>query len=253
MHTILLEAILTTAACRSYAQSFADFHSHRAGLESNHPFTILRAIVCRWSIVIPLLLCCWLRKSFVQPTFLWALCQIHPDKDALSVIIESFAAAAKSNSVLMGQTVSASDHQRLSLITELSCKLFFPSQLIQCQIYILDELVVYLVYHLEQALRISLAQVGYHHSQQLLRLFNGRVSFQSHWLWRRQSNILMIIRGQTYIRHCTIQWWVRSTLFQVTVMKLASWQAFWISMHISCTNEPLVYPCQAIQEGYLHN
>jgi hypothetical protein len=37
---------------------------------------------------------------------------MHPDKDALSVIIESFAAAAESNSVLMGQTVSASDREK---------------------------------------------------------------------------------------------------------------------------------------------
>ena len=120
MHTLLLEAILTTAACRSYASELRRFPFPPGWPRVQSPIHHLKSYNmsehARWSIVIPLLLRCWLRKSFVQPTFLRALRQMHLDKDALSVIIESFPAAAKSNSVLMGQTVSASDRESMAEI-----------------------------------------------------------------------------------------------------------------------------------------
>jgi hypothetical protein len=120
MHTFLLEAILTTAACRSYAAELRRFPFPPGWPRVQSPIHHLKSYSisehARWSIVIPLLLRCWLRESFIQPLFLRALRQMHPDKDVLSVIIESFAAAAKSNSVLMGQTVSSRDRESMAEI-----------------------------------------------------------------------------------------------------------------------------------------
>lgn len=71
----------------------------------------------RWSIVVPLLLRCWLREKHIRIHLLNVLkvpANVIANADPTNYIISQFAAAIRSNSVLISQTVSLYNRHQIA-------------------------------------------------------------------------------------------------------------------------------------------
>ena len=115
MHSLLLDSVLTTSATRSYAALLRSFPFPPTWPRVQGPLRYLKSYSlsehARWSVVIPVLLRCWLRESYIQP---WLLGILSADgQDPVGRIVSCFAAAAASNCVLMGNTMTAEDRGQL--------------------------------------------------------------------------------------------------------------------------------------------
>jgi hypothetical protein len=116
LHTLLLDEILTSPAKISYAAELRKFPFPPGWPRVQGPLHHLKSYslseYARASIVIPPLLRCWLRESFIAPFMLTALEKV--SSDPVSMIISCFAAAAKCNCLLMGEYLSQEDRRSLS-------------------------------------------------------------------------------------------------------------------------------------------
>lgn len=111
MHDFLKDTILTAKAMEEY---HAVLRKHpfppgwgRLPSPIHHLGSYSLAEHGRWSIIIPGLLRCWLQRHHIKPKFLEVAKEMW--SDPLAYIVSSFAAVAKSNSVLMGSEISELD------------------------------------------------------------------------------------------------------------------------------------------------
>jgi hypothetical protein len=118
MHGLLLDTILTGPAGRSYAALLRRFPFPPTWPRVQGPLRYLKSYSmsehARWSIVIPLLLRCWLRPQHIQPWLRGIL--LSNGRNSVQRIIECFAAAATRNCVLMGNEISVEDRDQIDTI-----------------------------------------------------------------------------------------------------------------------------------------
>jgi hypothetical protein len=111
MHSLLLDTILTTAATRSYAALLRVFPFPPSWPRVQGPLRYLKSYSlsehARWSVVVPVLLRCWLPNQHIQPWLLGILSE--GGWDPVQRIVDTYASAARSNCVLMGTSLSAQD------------------------------------------------------------------------------------------------------------------------------------------------
>jgi hypothetical protein len=132
MHNLLLDTILIKAAGREYAAKLRCFPFPPSWPRVQGPLHHLKSHRlsehARWSIVVPLILRLWLRERHVQPYLLAILNKrVHDGLSSLEPvdqIVECFAAAATSNCILMGDSISPEDRASLdAIITDHRLKL----------------------------------------------------------------------------------------------------------------------------------
>jgi hypothetical protein len=108
MHELLKDTILTAKGLEEYYVTLRQhpFPPGWARLQSpiHYLGSYSLAEHARWSIIIPGLLRCWLQRSHIKPVFLQVAQQLW--ENPLGYIVGSYAAIAKSNSVLMGPEIS---------------------------------------------------------------------------------------------------------------------------------------------------
>lgn len=140
LHELLIEGILSPKAVKLYAsflRTTFPFPPTFARLQSpvHHLKSYSLSDHARWSIVIPILLACWLRDFHVQPLFLKCFRDLlitdgllpfgsNNNTAVLSWVIRSYALAAKSNSILMADEIKASDSENLMDIVREGRKAF---------------------------------------------------------------------------------------------------------------------------------
>ena len=119
MHNLLLEAILTPSATREYSAMLRTFPFPPSWPRIQGPLHHLKSYSlsehARWSIVVPVLLRCWLRPEHVRSHLLTAL-RAYSINNPVDYVVTQFAAAARSNSVLMSTVVSPDDRENMTLI-----------------------------------------------------------------------------------------------------------------------------------------
>jgi hypothetical protein len=108
MHELLVEAILSVSAAKLYAAKLSKFPFPPGWGRLQSPLHHLKSYSlsdhARWSIIVPCLLRLWLRKEHLHPLFFAAAAK--HTTDPVAYVVSSFAAVAKSNSVLMGDKIS---------------------------------------------------------------------------------------------------------------------------------------------------
>ena len=140
LHELLIEGILSPKAVKLYAsflRTTFPFPPTFARLQSpvHHLKSYSLSDHAQWSIVIPILLACWLRDFHIQPLFLKCfrellitdgLLPFGSDNNTvvISWVIRSYALAAKSNSILMTDETKASDSENLVDIVKEGRKAF---------------------------------------------------------------------------------------------------------------------------------
>ncbi|KAI9749166.1 MAG: Glutathione reductase [Chaenotheca gracillima] len=115
---ILLETILTNDAQIEYAALLRRFPFPPGWSRLQSPLHHLKSWrmqeAGRASIIVPVLLRCWLRANHIQPRFLDAMQNLFADKiqqgtTIVAIVVGSFAAMGRSNAVVMAQSVSVRD------------------------------------------------------------------------------------------------------------------------------------------------
>jgi hypothetical protein len=118
MHEMLKDTILTAKALDEYNHILRShpFPPGWARLQSpiRHLGSYSLSDHARWSIIIPGLLRKWLQKSHIKPAF-WAVAR-DLWENPTGFIVGSYAAVAKSNSLLMGTSISATDRADFNAI-----------------------------------------------------------------------------------------------------------------------------------------
>ncbi|KAI9748387.1 MAG: hypothetical protein M4579_007241 [Chaenotheca gracillima] len=125
---LLMEAILTVDGQKAYAQEFRRFPFPPGWGRLQSPLHHLQSWrmqeAGRASIITPMLLRCWLRKSHVQTQYLQAISLVFRDQmkdsgiSALDMIVRCYGLMAKSNAVLMAQKFTSADRGRLMEIVK---------------------------------------------------------------------------------------------------------------------------------------
>ena len=120
MHNLLLDTLLTPQATHAYAALLRRFPFPPNWPRVQGPLHHLKSYSlsehARWSLVIPVLLRCWLRENHLRRPLI-AVFQSHgTPNDLITQIIKCFAAAATSNCVLMSEHISVSDRENLHQI-----------------------------------------------------------------------------------------------------------------------------------------
>ena len=112
-HEMLIQAILTKAASKEYTLELQKFPCPPGWARLQSPLHHLKSYSLsdhvRWSIIAPILLRVWLRKSHFQKHFLDAT----KDQDSVAFVVSCYAAFAKSNSILMGNYITQEDRARM--------------------------------------------------------------------------------------------------------------------------------------------
>ena len=118
-HHLLIDAILTAEGRRAYITELQHFRFPPGWGRLQSPLHHLDSFRMqehgRSSIIIPVLLRCWLQERWIQPNYLMAIWQVSTiDLDlqhasAVESIVHAFGAMAKSNSLLMSHTMTFSD------------------------------------------------------------------------------------------------------------------------------------------------
>lgn len=120
MHEMLKDMILTPSAAKLYAAELRKFPFPAGYGRLQSPIHYLKSYSlsdhARWSIIIPLLLRGWLSELHFKRRFLQSAikrCSQTGSKytDPVSYVVSSYAAVAKSNSILMGDHLSVEDRQ----------------------------------------------------------------------------------------------------------------------------------------------
>lgn len=119
LHNLLLESVLTPKATKEYAAVLRSFPFPPSWPRVQGPLHHLKSYSmsehARWSIVVPLLLRCWLREKHIRVHLLNVLrAPANGIADPTNYIISQFASATRSNSVLMSQTVSPQDRHQMA-------------------------------------------------------------------------------------------------------------------------------------------
>jgi len=116
MHEILIQAVLTTQALKSYVRTLRMFPFPKGWGRLQSPLHHLKSYSlsdhARWSIIIPGLLRSWLTERHIQPFFFNAA-RSHT-RDPVGFIVSTYAAAAKSTSLLVSDRIESED-DRLNL------------------------------------------------------------------------------------------------------------------------------------------
>ena len=119
MHNLLLEAILTPSSAKDYAAMLRTFPFPPSWPRVQGPLHHLKSYSlsehARWSLVIPVLLRCWLREKHIRSHLLTVL-RLNDTDNPVDYIVSQFAAAARSNSVLMSTRVSVEDREDMTAI-----------------------------------------------------------------------------------------------------------------------------------------
>jgi len=118
MHSVLLEAILTAPAANAYAAVLRSFPFPPRWPRCQGPLHHLKSYSlsehARWSVVVPLLLLCWLQERHIRP-YLLAIRKKN-DADPVKYLVHIFAAAATSNCLLMGSSMTPDNQANLGAI-----------------------------------------------------------------------------------------------------------------------------------------
>ena len=129
MYNMLLDTILTPAAAKSYAAILRSFPFPPGWPRVQGPIHHLKSYSlsehARWSVVIPVLLRCWLKESHIRPYLLQILRNLG---NSVHQVVQCFAAAATSNCVLMGDFISENDRANMESIVS-SHRISFQSLL----------------------------------------------------------------------------------------------------------------------------
>ncbi|OJD10183.1 hypothetical protein ACJ73_09906, partial [Blastomyces percursus] len=122
MHLLLLESILSPRGRDEYFHALQTFPfpSGWGRLQSplHHVQSYQLQDPARASIILPLLLRCYLRDQWINPNFLMAMNETFSDNDSgqkhkVDIVVEAFAAVAKSNSVLTSRRITPEDRWNL--------------------------------------------------------------------------------------------------------------------------------------------
>ena len=118
MHTTLLQAVLTTSAVKSYVAMLRKFPFPPSWPRVQGPLHHFKSYSlsehARWSVVVPGLLRCWLQEKHLRPYFKQII--QNEGKNPVHEVIQCFAAAATSNCVLMGDSISQDDRSNMESI-----------------------------------------------------------------------------------------------------------------------------------------
>jgi len=119
MHSMLLDTLLTQAAAKSYAAMLRSFPFPPSWPRVQGPLHHLKSYSlsehARWSVVVPVLLRCWLKEKHIRP-YLVQMLRKDQTQTPVHHIIQCFAAAATSNCVLMGDFISETDRSNMDSI-----------------------------------------------------------------------------------------------------------------------------------------
>ncbi|KAI1485633.1 hypothetical protein F5X96DRAFT_674446 [Biscogniauxia mediterranea] len=119
MHFLLRDGILVKAARTEYAMELRvwPFPPGWRRLQSpiHHLASYKMSNHAEWSIIIPALLRHWLKREHMKPRF-YDEAYKHTDQDPVDLVVETCAAIAKSNTVLMGRKVSSTDRENMAAI-----------------------------------------------------------------------------------------------------------------------------------------
>ena len=119
LHSLLLEAILTPSATKEYSAVLQAFPFPPSWPRVQGPLHHLKSYSlsehARWSIIIPVLLRCWLRENHIRSHLLTVL-RLNGIDDPVDHVVTQFAAAARSNLVLMSKVVGREDRDNMTLI-----------------------------------------------------------------------------------------------------------------------------------------
>ena len=126
MHQLLMGAILTIAAQKMYTLELRKFPFPPGWARLQSPLHHLGSYRlqehARWSIIIPPLLHIWLKRSYVQPLFFDGIqCLIRSNErldstdSPIKFIVKGFAAVAKSNSLLMAESLSPLERSEFAM------------------------------------------------------------------------------------------------------------------------------------------
>ena len=107
MHEMLLQGILTVSGAKSYARCLRQFPFPKGWGRLQSPLHHLKSYSfsdqARWCVIVPGLLRVWLERSLIQPHF-FAAALAHT-KDPVGFIVSSYAAFAKSTSLLVSDHI----------------------------------------------------------------------------------------------------------------------------------------------------
>lgn len=121
MHELLIKAILTLGAVKEYSSVLRSFLFPLSQLRVQGLLYYLKSYSLfkhiRQSIIVPALLRCWLRPKHIRQHFLSVL-QGNSISNPISYVILQFVAAARSNSILISNTVSKTDRNNIYLIVQ---------------------------------------------------------------------------------------------------------------------------------------
>ena len=120
MHALLVEAILSPVGAKIYAAYLRLFPFPQTWPRLQSPTHHLKSYSLsdhgRWSCIIPGLLRCWLRGKYIQPHFLQRL-QLN-GRDPLQTIVAAYGAMARSNTLLMSDSIATSDRANFEAIVK---------------------------------------------------------------------------------------------------------------------------------------
>ena len=120
MHNLLLDTLLTPQASRAYAALLRRFPFPPSWPRVRGPLHHLKSYSlsehARWSLVIPVLLRCWLRESHLRRPLVTVFQSNGSPNDLITQIVKCFAAAATSNCVLMSEHISIRDREKIHQI-----------------------------------------------------------------------------------------------------------------------------------------
>lgn len=121
MHELLIKAILTPSAAKEYTAVLRSFLFLPSWLRVQGLLHYLKSYslseYVRQSIVIPSLLRYWLQSKYIRQYFL-SILQGNSIQDPIRYIVLQFAAAVRSNSVLISNTMSKTDRSNIYLIVQ---------------------------------------------------------------------------------------------------------------------------------------
>lgn len=121
MYELLIEAILTLGAAKEYSSVLRSFLFLLSWLRVQGLLYYLKSYSLskhiRQSIIVPTLLRCWLRLKHIRQYFLSVL-QGNSISNPISYVILQFVVVARSNSILISNTVSKTDYNNIYLIIQ---------------------------------------------------------------------------------------------------------------------------------------
>ena len=119
LHMLLMTAILTSKRQKSYAEQLHLF-KYSSGWDCLQSFIHHLGSYSlqkhrQWSVIVPALLCCWLREEYIQSLFENSMLRVfQTDTFSVNVIVISFTAIAKSNILLMSDSMTTEDWRSFS-------------------------------------------------------------------------------------------------------------------------------------------